>query len=147
MRESTELRPHRRQHWLVNRSFQFRFVRAMVLVLFVMAAAAVLGIYAAIWFTLYSFELVNDRYLVALFNTVSWTVVLELILLVPVVTWLGILVTHKVAGPLVRIRAALFQMTQGNFDIHLTLRKGDALTDLAEDINRLATFLRSRSRS
>ena len=147
MSESTEHRPYRRQHWLVNRSLQFRFVRAMLLVLLLMAVAAVLGVYLALWFTLYSFELLQDAYLVALFRTVSWTVVLELIVLVPLVSVFGIRLSHKVAGPLVRIRAALADMAQGRFDIRITLRKGDALTELAEDINRLAESLRNRSAS
>ena len=147
MSESTEHRPYRRQHWLVNRSLQFRFVRAMLLVLLLMAAAAVAGIYLALWLTLYSFELLQDAYLVALFRTVSWTVVLELIVLVPLVSWFGVRLTHKVAVPLVRIRAALADMAQGRFDIRIKLRKGDALTELAEDINRLAESLRNRSTS
>ena len=142
-----QARPYRRSHWLVDRGLQFRFVRAMLLVLLLMAAAAILGVYAALWLTLYSYELLSDASIVALFNTVSWTVVLELIVLVPIVSWLGIFLTHKIAGPLVRIRAALAEMEHGKFDIHITLRKGDALVDLAEDINRLAAFLRSRSSS
>ena len=145
MSESTEHRPYRRQHWLVNRGLQFRFVRAMLLVLLLMALAAVVGVYLALWFTLYSFELLQDAYLVALFRTVSWTMVLELIVLAPLVSVFGIRLSHKVAGPLVRIRAALADMAQGRFDIHIKLRKGDALTELAEDINRLAESLRNRS--
>lgn len=147
MSESTEQRPYRRQHWLVNRSFQFRFVRAMLLVLLVMAAVAILGMYGALQLTITTYELRREAFIVALFNTVAWTVVVEFIILVPVVGWAGLLLTHKVAGPLVRIRAAVTEMTKGHFDIHLRLRKGDALTDLAEDINRLAAFLRSRTPS
>jgi hypothetical protein len=143
----TEQRPYRRQHWLVNRSFQFRFVRAMLLVLLVMAVVAILGMYGALQLTIAAYDLRREAFIVALFNTVAWTVVVEFILLVPIVGWIGLLLTHKVAGPLVRIRAVLAEMTKGNFDIHLRLRKGDALTDLAEDINRLAAFLRSRSSS
>lgn len=142
---SVPTRSYRRAHWLVNPELQFRFVRAMLLVLLLMALAAVLGVYLALWVTLYSFELLQDTYLVALFRTVSWTVVLELIVLVPIVSWFGVRVTHQVAGPLVRIRAALADMAQGRFDIRIKLRKGDALTELAEDINRLAESLRNRS--
>jgi len=112
-----------------------------------MGATAALGTYGALWFTLYSFELLKEAYIKALFSTILWTIVLELVVLIPLVSWLGIFLTHRVAGPLVRIRAALSQMAKGDFDIHLQLRKGDALMDLAEDINRLAEFLRRRSAS
>ena len=143
----TRQRPYRRRRLLVDRRLQLRFVRVVVLVLLLTSLAVVGGVCAALWFTLYSFELLKDANLVALFNTITWTVVLELIVLVPIVSWLGILLTHKIAGPLVRIHAALAEMANGTFDIHIKLRKGDALVDLAEDINRLAAYLRSRSHS
>ena len=142
---SIPARPYQRQHWLVNPALQFRFIRVMLFVLLLMAVVAVLGMYLALWFTLYSFELLQDTYLVALFKTVAWTVVLEFIVLVPIVSWFGVRVTHTVAGPLVRIRAALADMAQGKFEINIRLRKGDALTELAEDINQLAESLRHRS--
>ncbi|MDP3703461.1 MAG: HAMP domain-containing protein [Candidatus Omnitrophota bacterium] len=140
-------RTYRRAHWLVNPALQFRFIRALLLTLLAMTVTVVLGIGLALWYTLYSYELLKEAYIVALFNTVSWTVVMELIVLVPVIGWVGILLTHRVVGPLVRIRASLSEMAKGNFDVHITLRKGDALTELAEDINRLAESLRNRSTS
>ena len=140
---SPSQRPYRRRHWLVDHRLQLRFVRAVVMLLLLVSFVVVGGVYAALWFTLYSFELLKDAQIVALFNTVSWTVMMELVILMPAVAWAGVLLTHRIAGPLVRIRVALTEMAKGNFDVHLALRKGDALTDLAEDINRLAAFLRS----
>jgi len=140
-------RSYQRRQWLVDRRLQLRFVWAVVFLLLLSSLAVVGGMCWALWFTLYSFELLKDAPLVALFNTVAWTVILELIFLIPLVVWVGILLTHKVAGPLVRIRATLSEMAKGNFDLHIKLRKGDALGELAEDINRLAAFLRSRSPS
>jgi len=57
---------------------------------------------------------------------------------------LGIVLTHKVAGPLIRIQAALVRMTHGDYDVNLRLRRADALVELAEGINRLAESLRTR---
>ena len=119
---STSSRPSRRRQWLVNRRLQWRFVRAMLLVLCVMAVAALVAVYLGVWATLASFGLTQDPLIVSLFNTTWWVIVLELILMAPVVMWLGIRLTHKVAGPLVRIQAALNQMSEGTFDIHISLR-------------------------
>ena len=135
-------RPYRRRHWLVNRPLQLAFVRAMLVVLGVMVGGALAAVYLAIRMTLSAYELSQDVLAVSLLTTVFWVMLLELLVLVPAIAWIGILLTHKVAGPLVRIRAALAKMTQGERDIHITLRKGDALVDLAEDINRLAETLR-----
>jgi len=131
---------------LVDRTFQFRFVRVLLLVLCFLTLAAMGGVYLALQVTLRTFELVRDPVSVSLFSTVGLFVALELLLISPLVAWIGILLTHKVAGPLVRIHAAVAQMTEGNFDVRLKLRKGDALEDLAEAMNRLAASLRGRSK-
>jgi len=141
---ASPLRPYRRRRLLVDRSLQFRFVRVLLLVLCFLTVAALAGVYLALQATLRTFELSHDPVAVSLFSTVGLFVAMELLVISPLVAWIGILLTHKVAGPLVRIHAAVAQMTQGNYDVHLKLRKGDALEDLAQAINRLASSLRSR---
>lgn len=138
--------PYRRRKVLVNRPLQMPFVKAILLVLFTMALASVVAVQLAIRMTLAAYELTNDPLAVGLFSTAFWIIMLEFLVLTLVVGWGGILLTHKVAGPLVRIRAALAQLTEGRFDIRVTLRKGDALNELADDINRLAESLRARIR-
>ena len=142
--ETAPAQSYRRRQYLVNRPLQYRFVGALLLFFLVLAVVVILGIYVALWGTLYSFELHQDPLTVALFRTVGWVVAVELLLLAPLVFLVGVFISHKVAGPLVRIHAVLAQMAEGRYDIRLTLRKGDALTELADDINRLAAALRQR---
>ena len=137
---------YKRRQFLVNRPLQLSFVRAMLLILLLMASAALAAMRMAVHVTLFTYELSDGALLKALFDTVFWIIVLEMIVLAPFVIWMGILLTHKVAGPLVRIHAALAQMAEGRFDIHISLRKGDALVELADAINRLALSLRNRLR-
>ena len=139
-------RPYRRRHVLVNPPLQLAFAKAMLLALVTMALAAVVAVQAAIRVTLSTYELTADPLAIGLLNTVFWLMLLELVVLAPLFFWGAILLTHKVAGPLVRIRAALAQLNEGRFDTHITLRKGDALVELADDINRLAASLRARNR-
>ena len=140
----TNPRRYRRRQLIVNRALQFPFVRVMVLSVCLMAAASLTAVSLAIRVTLSTFELSQDAVTVSLFNTASWMIVLELLLVTPVVVWLGILITHKVAGPLVRIRTALAQLAAGDFNVQIRLRQGDELADVADLINYLATSLRSR---
>ena len=137
----------RRRTWLVNRPLQLRFVKAMLVILCVMAVASVVAVFIAIRLTRVSFQLASEPAIRALLDSVGWLIFLELLALTPVVVCLGILLTHKVAGPLLRIQAALAQMAKGNFDIHLTLRKQDELIELAEVVNQLADSLRRRFHS
>jgi methyl-accepting chemotaxis protein len=132
---------------IVNREFQFRVVWVMLLLVFLTSAAAMAAVYWGLRVTLHTFTLARDYWIVPLFRTVFWTIAAELIVILPFVCWLGIWLSHKIAGPLVRIHRAIAEMAQGNFDIRLTLRKGDAIHAVADEINRLAAFLRSRSHS
>ena len=138
-------RTYHRRHWLVNRPLQFRFVRAMLGILCVLTVIALGSVYLTLWSILHAFNLQHDPVSVALFVTISWSIALELLIVTPFVVWMGIILTHKVAGPLVRIHAGLAQLAQGNYNVHINLRKGDSLTDLADAVNNLAGSLRSRS--
>mgnify|MGYP003394692249 CR=1 FL=1 len=142
---ATPHQPSRRRRLIVDRAIQLPFVKALVLVLCVVTAACLAAVFLAVRITLSTYELANDALIVALLNTVFWLVMVELVVLLPFVIWFGVWVTHKVAGPLVRIQAALAQMSRGDYQVHMRLRKGDRLMDLAELINRLAEEIRRRS--
>ena len=141
----THVRQYRRRQLVVNRRFQYQFIAIMLMVLLLLTAAALAGVYYALQMTLQIFELLNDPVTVSLFTMVGLCVAMELLIIAPFVAWIGVLLTHRVAGPMVRIQAALNRMAEGHHDIHLTLRKGDALRELADAVNRLAASLRERA--
>ena len=137
-------RPYRRRQLIVNRPLQYRFIGAMLLILLALSGIALATVSLTLWVTLRTFGQAHDPVAVALLTTVGWSLALELLIVAPFVIWMGVVLTHKVAGPLIRIQAALVRMTNGNYDINLRLRKADALVELAEGLNRLAASLRSR---
>ena len=147
MRTAKRSGGYKRRQWIVNPSFQYRFIGIMLLVLLLLTVGALGSLYLAIWVTLRTFEISNEPLAVAQLTTAGLVMTAELLLIVPVIVWIGIRLTHKVAGPLVRINAVLQQMASGDFNVHLKLRKGDSLIELAEAINVLAEALRSGSAS
>ncbi len=138
-------RTYRRRLWLVNPSYQYRIVGVLLVVLFLMTVGALLSVYVALWLTLRAFELAHDALAVSLLSTAGIITTFELLLIAPLIIWVGIRLSHRVAGPLVRINAALQQMAGGDFDVSLRLRKGDSLTEIAESVNTLALSLRTRA--
>ncbi len=140
----TSGRPYRRRIWVVNPALQYRFTGILLAAIVVMWAGALASVYLAIWITLRTFDIPSNSSAVTQLGLVGIIVTVELLLIAPIVTWVGIRWTHRVAGPLVRIKWALEQMVQGRFDLHITLRKGDALVDVADAINRLAASLHTR---
>jgi len=138
----SEARPRfRRRHYLVNKDFQIRFTRNIIsyMVLVVLVASGV--VYYAFWYTINKMGIVLDELIVAIFVSVGVALMAEAIFVLPLIVVASIFLTHKVAGPLVRIKRVLAQMGQGNFSQRIALRKGDELGDLAETINQLAQDL------
>ena len=142
----TTRQTYQRRRYLVDRPLQMPLVWLSLGSLVTFGAVLLTCVFLGLWITLHFFEMEHDPVVLALFKGLSWMVVLEVAVLAPFVIWLSIRSTHRVAGPLVRIRAGLARMINGDYDVHLSLRKSDALQELAEDVNRLAETLRARAR-
>jgi methyl-accepting chemotaxis protein len=54
----------------------------------------------------------------------------------------SIFITHKMAGPVYRLKKSLAEVSSGNLDIIIRLRKKDDLKDLAEGLNLVIDDLR-----
>ncbi len=133
---------YRRTRWLVEPKYQWRVTRLLVITLLLVAVVTLLLIYYALWSTLGELEVWPSAVFMATFRAVAWMVLVELILATPLAIAAGIYLTHKVVGPMARIKTALEHLGQGNWDIRLKLREGDVLIDLADSINRLAASLK-----
>lgn len=141
----TASRPaYRRRRYIVNRPFQYRMIGMMLLMLLFLTVGALASVWLALRITLQTFGQSQEPLAVAQLSMVAVLVTCTMLLLAAFVVWVGIRLTHKVAGPMVRINAALQQMAQGDFNIHLKLRKGDSFVELADAINTLAASLRAR---
>jgi hypothetical protein len=71
-------------------------------------------------------------------------VIVCLLVLVPVMGWDAVRFTHRLVGPLVRFRAAMRAVAQGEPVAPIRLREGDQLTDLRDDFNQMLDALQSR---
>ena len=54
-----------------------------------------------------------------------------------------LIVSHKIAGPLYRFKQTLKELTGGNFNDQVHLRKGDQLIEVGEDFNRMIGAVRA----
>jgi len=60
------------------------------------------------------------------------------------VVWLGLNASHKVAGPVYRLKKVMKQVSAGDLAVRMKLRSGDHLTDVADGFNAMATALENR---
>lgn len=137
-------RPIRRQRWLVEPTYQWHITRMLVIALLSVVVLTLALISVAMWSTLGELEMWPSAVFIAAFKAVGWLVVVELVALVPLVIIAGIVMTHRVVGPLGRITATLERIGKGHFDARITLREGDVLVHLAGAINRMAETLQQR---
>jgi methyl-accepting chemotaxis protein len=76
-------------------------------------------------------------------HTKLWTPVLLLIGLLVTHT---VVVSHRIVGPLYRIRSELKKIGSGNLFVHVKLRKNDYLEKEADSVNEMVDSLRSKIR-
>ncbi|MCB1692929.1 MAG: hypothetical protein KDI19_09195 [Pseudomonadales bacterium] len=60
---------------------------------------------------------------------------------------IALIVSHRIAGPIVAITAFIDQLRQGNYDYKRSLRPHDELTDVMDALNDLAPVLKERDKS
>lgn len=71
------------------------------------------------------------------------SVVGGLTLMVVLIGLLGIYVTHKIAGPVYKMKRLLGQVGQGSLRVEARLRKGDELRDFFEAFTKMVASLRA----
>ena len=82
--------------------------------------------------------------LIAVLNLLRWRMLFGFILIMPFAFVMAILFSHRIAGPVVRIKKALRSIGEGDLDFTLTLRKHDELKDVANEVNALARKLKRK---
>jgi len=137
--------PYRRRQKLVNPDYQYRYMRR----LFVITAAAVIGAaataYGILWILLFRSPVVSQDEVIVAMVAIGLTMLVELAIAAPLIVTLGLFQSHKVAGPLVRIKRALQDIADGDLSTRITLRKYDELHDLADAINQMVEQLQRRA--
>ena len=135
----------RRQRWVVEPEYQWKMTRMLVIALLLVVVATLLMMFYALTSTIGDVELWPGAVFMAVFKAVAWMIIVEMVVLIPIVIAIGLIVTHRVVGPLSRMKTALDRIGQGQYDVHLKLRGGDVLIELAASIEQLAKTLRDRS--
>ncbi len=84
----------------------------------------------------------NQALLISRQTLVIWSLVGGLALMVMLIGLLGIYFTHKVAGPIYKMKRLLKQVGQGNLRVESRLRKGDELQDFFDAFTGMVAGLR-----
>ena len=132
-----------RRRYIIKRGLQFRYIG----LIFALAVLASLVTGWAVFATMWSFlgEKLANVYpqgrLIYVLRATNLALIRNLLLVSPLVFILGLLFSHRIAGPLYRIEKTIDEIAKGNLTIRIKLRQGDELSDLADEINRMAENL------
>lgn len=134
----------KRKNYFIEKRFQIKYMLLTMLLLLVYSFIFVVIIFAPYMLTLYfDYPLVEKTEAaraILLLHAKVWPGIGAVILLFGAVS---IFITHKIAGPLYRLKKSLSQVTEGNLNVVVKLRKWDDLQDLAEHVNILIEELRT----
>ena len=136
--------PYKRTQYLVDRAYQLRFVTRLFLIILLVATASALVSSILVWRNTYTPGQTSQEVFIVALVAISSTLLIELLLAIPLIFVLGIRQSHRIVGPMNRIKQTLAAIGQGDFSKRITLRQGDALEDLAVAINQMAERLQQR---
>lgn len=140
---STERRSFRRRQYIIKKGLQFRYIGVVFLLAILAAIVGGYTVFITGW-TAFGEKLSNvypQGRLVAVFKATNLNLLRNLLFASPLIFVLGLLSSHKIAGPVYRIEKTLYEIARGNLTPRVKLRKGDELWDLADIINTMAENL------
>lgn len=142
----TEEKKYKRTHYIVEREMQLKYAALILIHLVIFFVITALVIYFSGWREI--IEKLSNVYpqvmLVGILNKIYMRLCIGFLLLLPVAVISAILASHKIAGPLVRIKRSIDQLAAGDYNLFVKLRKGDYLQDVADLLNKLVESLKKR---
>ena len=139
----------RKRYW-ISPKLQGRFTAWLVVTTAVIGATTTLAILLALWSS------VADQIVWAAgtdSKVLFWQTLLRVFLTVGILTlvfglvafFAGVIISHRIAGPLYRISKAAREVGQGQYHSRLNLRKRDYLHDFADTFNEMLAALDERA--
>lgn len=138
-------KPDRRKrvHYLINRRFQVGFALRLLCILALFALFMLFEAYVTLWPVLAPF--VPDAMLPWVLQRLGIRVALFAVPVGLVIVAMGIVLTHRIAGPVHRLERTLDTILAGGRVQPVRLRKHDELKPLCRRINRVIQLLEARS--
>ena len=140
------MRHYKRRKFFIDKQFQLKYMLLIIflLLMYTLLFVGFLFIPQILPFMFSSplEEQARAAEILLIYHKNIWPAV---IIVIPLFGFFSLFITHKIAGPVYRLKVKLKQMTEWNLDSKVTLRKGDDLQELADCINLLSNELKEFS--
>ncbi|MBL7158062.1 MAG: hypothetical protein ISS91_00925 [Candidatus Omnitrophica bacterium] len=137
---------YRRSQYIVRKGFQLKYIGLILGIVLISSFIVGYTIYYNSWVLLGDSlaKVYPQGRLAAIFHSVNIKLVVNIFFVTILCVGIGIVTSHKIAGPIYRIKAFVNGLTNGDCAQRLHLRKGDDLQDLADALNKLAEKLEKK---
>ncbi len=135
-----------RKRYFLARGFQLRYAGIILLVAFVTAVLSGFTVFRT------TSDILGDKLaqvypqglFAAIFNKVAVALMKNMSVLAVLIFISAIFISHRIAGPIYRIKSVIRAIGEGKLDTRVYLRKTDELHDLADELNKMQEDLKSR---
>ncbi len=145
MSKSTTKPQFKRRNYYIEKEFQTKFILKFCLL---MAFGSVLTIGLVYWLAQHSTTVAIQHGRIGVHSTSEYllplmaqTVFIQLIITSLAAIGMMVFVSHKIAGPLFRLKAMLTKLGDGDFSATMSLRQGDQLQKVAQAYNEAVSKL------
>lgn len=135
-----------RTRYFLAKGFQLRYAGIILLIAFVTAVSSGLTVFHTMSDILGKklSQVYPQGLFVAMFDKVAFALLKNSIALAAVIFIFAIYISHRIAGPIYRIKSIIHDIGEGKIDTPIYLRKTDELHDLAEELNKMQENLKSK---
>jgi methyl-accepting chemotaxis protein len=133
-------KPYKRRQFLINKSFQYRYIAWVVGAM----AAAAFVILLDVFITLHR-HCVDAGLQISvmdLYNPTAPLTVIKLIVFAAGLIVTSLVLSHRIAGPLYRFKVSADKVAAGDLSLRVTLRQEDEFRDFQETFNAMLESLR-----
>ncbi|MFA5090277.1 MAG: HAMP domain-containing protein [Candidatus Omnitrophota bacterium] len=138
----------RRRRYLINAGLQWRYLK-IILVAIILPTILFSGCIYYLIFSMMAEQLALPESiaynLAPVLNKINLIILFGLpVICIVVLSW-GLLISHRIAGPLYRLEQDLDKIAGGDFSLRIRIRKKDELGSLVARINLLLDKITERS--
>ncbi|MCG2713217.1 MAG: HAMP domain-containing protein [Candidatus Omnitrophica bacterium] len=133
-----------RKRILIEKKLQFKYAGVILVMVLASCALIILTVYFSCWYSLTE-ENASVQTAAAIgnmLNKLNLMILFELPILLVIAASIGIVLSHKIAGPVYRLQKAARDVSHGDLTISVSLRSNDELRNLSDAFNSVIENMR-----
>ncbi len=137
---------YKRHIYIINKSFQYKYIFIILSIMLITIFTVSFTTFYIIWSNIikeYFFIPEASKKLADIFVKTSELLLIPLIILTIIFSIVGVFYSHKIAGPLFRVKRICDELARGNLNQIVKFRKGDEFHDVADALNKVINGLKT----